>query len=230
MQIVVIGLGTFGMKVINTLTDNDAKVIAIDKDPGKIDIIKDKVSLALALNSTDELSMKAAQIDDVDAAVVALGDSQEEAILTTVILKGMGIFPIIARAADSLYAKVLKLVGADQVVIIEEQMGENIAKRLLAPKIHEKLVLSTGHNLVEIESPKSFLNRTLKDLDIRNRFGVNVIAIQKKVTKIDDDGKVVHSVEMNDLPGPEDIISEGDVIVVVGTENDIEQLALAKEV
>jgi len=229
MQYVVIGLGTFGMKVINTLAEHDAKIIAIDKDPAKVDAIKEKISLALALDSTDELSMKAAEIDNVDAAVVALGDSQEEAILTTVILKGMGIYPIIARAVDSLYAKVLKLVGADQVVIIEEQMGENIAKRILAPKIHEKVILSTGHNLVEIEAPKSFIGRTLKALDIRNRFGVNVIAIQKKVTKIDDDGKVVHSVEMNDLPGPEDIIEEGDIIVVVGAEDDIEQLALVKE-
>jgi trk system potassium uptake protein TrkA len=229
MQIVVIGLGTFGMKVIHTLVENGAEVIAIDNDQSKIEQIKDKVSISLALDSTDETAMKVAQIENVDAAVVALGDAQEEAILTTVILKGMGIYPIIARAADSLYARVLKLVGADQTVIIEEQMGENIAKRLLAPGLHEKVVLTTGHSLVEFETPGTFWNKTLKELNIRKQYGVNVIAIQKKMTKVDEEGKVYHAVEMNDLPGPNDVIKEGDVLVVVGAEDGIEKLALSKE-
>ena len=107
MQYVVIGLGTFGMKVIHTLTDHGANVVAIDLDKGKLEEIKEKVGIALALDSTDEAAMRAAGIENVDAAVVALGNDQEEAILTTAILKGMGIYPIIARAADSLYAHVL---------------------------------------------------------------------------------------------------------------------------
>ena len=228
MRVIVIGLGTFGMKVINTLIANDAEVIVIDQNYLKVEQVKDRVAIALALDSTNETAMKAAHIEDVDAAVVALGDSQEQSILTTVILKGMGIYPIIARATNSLYERVLKLVGADQVIIIEEQMGENIAKRLLAPELHEKVVLSTGHSLVEVEANRSFLGKTLKELDIRHQFGVNVIAIQKKMTKIGDDGKVIHSIEMNDLPGPQDLIEEGDVLVVVGEENDIQNLALSK--
>jgi trk system potassium uptake protein TrkA len=230
MQYVVIGLGTFGMKVIHTLTDHGANVVAIDLDKGKLEEIKDKVGIALALDSTDEAAMRAAGIESVDAAVVALGNAQEEAILTTAILKGMGIYPIIARAADSLYAHVLKLVGADQVIIIEEQMGETIAMKLLAPEIREKIFLTTGHSLAELEVRKAFVGKTLMELDIRKKFGVNVIAIQRKVTRIDNDGKVVQSSEMNDLPGPDDRIEEGDVLVIVGSENDIERLALSKEV
>ena len=229
MQIVVIGLGTFGMKVINTLVDNGAEVIAIDHDTSKVEMVKDRASMALALDSTDETAMQTAEIENVDAAVVALGDAQEEAILTTVILKGMGIYPIIARATDSLYAKVLKLVGADQTVIIEEQMGENVAKKLLAPELLEKVILTTGHSLAEIEANKKFWDQSLKNLDIRNHYGVNVIAIQKKVTKIDDNGKVYQTVEMNDLPGPDDVIKEGDILVIVGADSDIEKLALLKE-
>ncbi len=229
MQFAVIGLGTFGMKIIQTLTEYGSEVIAIDRDMNKVEMIKDKVAISLSLDSTDEVAMNATHIENVDAAVVALGEAQEEAILTTVILKKMGIHPIITRAANSLYAHVLKQVGADQVIIIEEQAGINLAKRILAPEIKEKISLTTGHSLVEIEARKDFIGKTLKELDIRRNYGVNVIAIQKTVTKIDDEGKVVHAVELNDLPGSDDIIQSGDVLVVVGNETDIEKLALSKE-
>lgn len=229
MRYVVIGLGTFGTKIIQTLSKHDAEVIAIDRDKEKVETIKDTAAMALTLDSTDETAMKAAEIEDVDAAVVALGDAQEETILTTAILKKMGIHPIIARAANTLYAHVLKLVGADEIIIIEEQAGEDVAKKLLAPEIHEKIFLTTGHSLVEIEASKAFIGKSLEQLNIRNQYGVNVIAIHKKVTKIDEEGKVSQIVEMNDLPGPKDMIEEGDVMVVVGSDSDIEKLALSKE-
>jgi len=191
--------------------------------------VKDSVNIAMCLDSTDENAMKAAQVDDVDAAVIALGEAQEEAILTTVILKKMGIHPIIARAANDLYAHVLKLVGADQVIIIEEQAGEDVAKRLLAPEIQEKIMLTSGHSLVEIEATREFIGKTLMQLDIRKKYGVNVIGIQKKVTKIDEEGKVVHTVQMNDLPGPNDRIEEDDVLMVVGSDTDIEKMTLLRK-
>lgn len=228
MQYVVIGLGTFGTKIIQTLKKHGAEVVAIDMNRDKVEGVKDIASMAMVLDSTDETSMEVAQIEDVDAAVVALGDAQEAAILTTAILKKMGVYPIIARAANAQYAHVLKLVGADRVIIIEEQAAEDVAKRLLAPEIHERVLLTTGHSLVEMEARKLFSGKSLKELDIRNRFGVNVIAIHKKVTKIDESGKVIQSVEMNDLPGPDDVIEEGDILVVVGNEGDVEKMALSR--
>ncbi|MCK5146318.1 TrkA family potassium uptake protein [bacterium] len=229
MQIVVIGLGTFGMKIVRVLSEQGAEVIAIDRDSEKVEAIKDQAAMALILDSTNESAMRSAKIEGVDAAVVALGNAQEEAILTTVILKEMGIFPVIARAANALYARVLKRVGADQIIIIEEQMGDTIAKKLLAPGIHERIHLSTGHSLVELEAPKAFIGKTLKELSIRARFGVNVIAIQKRITQIDNDGKVIETMVHNDLPGPTDIIEAGNTLVVVGEERDIEAMALSPE-
>ncbi len=229
MQYAVIGLGTFGKKIALTLTDKGAKVVAIDKNKDRVEEIKDNVAVALILDSTNEEAMKAAQIQDVDAAVVALGDAQEQSILTTTLLKKIGISPIIARAANKLYADVLKMVGADRVIIIEEQVGEDVAKKLMAPTILDKVMLSTGHNLVEIEAKKEFIGKTLGNLNLRKEFGVNVIAIQKKVSKIDDDGKVYQAVVVNDLPSPDNKIEEGDILIVVGTEADIERLAVLKK-
>jgi len=230
MQFLVIGLGTFGRKVTMTLLENGAEVVAIDRDKNKVEAVKDKVTIAMVLDSTDEEAMHTAHIEDVDAAVVALGNAQEEAILTTAILKRMAIFPIMARAANTLYEHVLKLVGADRVVIIEEQMGEYEAKRLLAPEIREKIVLTTGHSLVELEARKEFIGKSLKELDIRNKYGVNVVSIQRKSTHVNDQGKVYESTEVNDLPGPDDTIQKGDILLIVGEEDDIERMAVTKEV
>lgn len=228
MRYLVIGLGTFGTKIVKTLTDQGSEVIAIDHNREMVESAKDIATIAITLDSTDENAMKAAEVDDVDAAVVALGDAQEEAILTTVILKRMGIHPIIARAANNLYAHVLKQIGADQVIIIEEQAGESVAKRLMAPELHERILLTSGHSLIELEANRQFIGKNLKELDLRRKYGVNVIAIQKKRMEIDDDGKVQHKVVLNDLPGPDDIIEKEDILMVVGAEENVEKLALLK--
>jgi trk system potassium uptake protein TrkA len=228
-QFAVIGLGAFGKKVATTLAQKGAKVIAIDKNRDSVEGIKDQVSAALVLDSTDEASMRAADIKDVDTAVVALGDNQEEAILITAILKRMGVSKIVARAINQLYAYVLKSVGADTVIVIEESMGEDLAKRLLSPEIYQHVVLTTGHSLVEIEVSPRFVGKTLRQLDFRRKYGVNVIAIQKKVPSVDEEGKVTYAIEVNDIPGPEDRIEKGDVLVVVGADEKIENMSVAQK-
>jgi trk system potassium uptake protein TrkA len=228
-QFAVIGLGAFGKKVAFTLSRKGANVIAIDKNRESVEEIKEQVSAALVLDSTDEEAMKAAGIKDVDAAVVALGDNQEEAILITAILKKMGVCKIVARAINQLYAHVLKSVGADNVIVIEEQMGEDLAKRLLSPEIYQHVVLTTGHSLVEIEARAEFIGKSLRQLDFRKMFGVNVIAIQKKIPTIGDEGKVTYTIEVNDIPGPDDRIEKGDVLVVVGADEKIESMSITKK-
>ncbi len=226
-QFAVIGLGAFGRKVATILAEKGADVIAIDKNRESVESIKEQVSAAIVLDSTDENAMKAAEINDVDAAVVALGDNQEEAILITAILKKMGISRIYARAINQLYAHVLKSVGADTVIVIEEQMGEDLAKRLLSPEIYQHVVLTTGHSLVEIEARPDFIGKSLRDLDFRKNYGLNIIAIQRKVPKVDEDGKITHTIEVNDVPGPDDRIEKGDILVVVGADENLEKMSIA---
>ncbi len=228
-QFAVIGLGAFGKKVATTLSEKGASVIAIDKNRESIEEIKDQVSAALVLDSTEEEAVKAAGIKDIDAAVVALGDNQEEAILITAILKKMGVTKIVARAINQLYAHVLKSVGADNVIVIEESMGEDLAKRLLSPEIYQHVVLTTGHSLVEVEARPEFIGKSLRQLDFRRTFGVNVIAIQKKIPSVDEDGKVTYTVKVNDVPGPDDRIEKSDILVVVGADENIEKMSIARK-
>jgi len=228
-QFAVIGLGAFGKKVAFTLSEKGANVIAIDKNRDSVEEIKEQVSAALVLDSTDEDAMKAAGIKDVDAAVVALGDNQEEAILITAILKKMGVSKIVARAINQLYAHVLKSVGADTVIVIEERMGEDLAKRLLSPEIYQHVVLTTGHSLVEMEARPEFIGKSLRQLDFRKTFRVNIIAIQKKIPSVNEEGKVTQKIEVNDVPGPEDRIEKGDILVVVGADDNIERMSIAQK-
>ena len=228
-QFAVIGLGAFGRKVAVTLAEKGADVIAIDKNPDSVESIKDQVSAAIVLDSTDEEAMKAAEILDVDAAVVALGDNQEEAILITAILKKLGISRIFARAINQLYAHVLKSVGADTVIVIEEQMGEDLAKRLLSPEIYQHVVLTTGHSLVEIEARPDFVGKSLRELDFRKNYGLNIIAIQRRIPKVDGDGKITYLIEVNDVPGPDDRIEKGDILVVVGADENLERMSISEK-
>jgi len=225
-QFAVIGLGAFGRKVAVTLADKGADVIAIDKNRESVESIKEHVSAAIVLDSTDEEAMKAAEILDVDAAVVALGDNQEEAILITAILKKLGISRIYARAINQLYAHVLKSVGADTVIVIEEQMGEDLAKRMLSPEIYQHVVLTTGHSLVEIEARPDFVGKSLRELDFRKNYGLNIIAIQRRIPKVNEDGKITHTIEVNDVPGPDDRIEKGDILVVVGADENLERMSM----
>lgn len=228
-QFAVIGLGAFGRKIAITLAEKGANVVAIDKNRDSVESIKDIVSAAIVMDSTDEAAMRAADIQDVDAAIVALGDEQEEAILITAILKKMGVSKIVARAINNLYAYVLRSVGADTVIVIEEQMGEDLAKRLLSPEIYQQVVLTTGHSLVEIEARPEFVGKSLRQLAMRKTYGLNIIAIHKKIPQVNEDGKITHRIEVNDVPGPDDTIEKGDTLVVVGADENIEKMSLGKK-
>ncbi len=228
-QFAVIGLGAFGRKIAITLAEKGANVVAIDKNRDSVESIKDIVSAAIVMDSTDEAAMRAADIQDVDAAIVALGDEQEEAILITAILKKMGVSKIVARAINNLYAYVLRSVGADTVIVIEEQMGEDLAKRLLSPEIYQQVVLTTGHSLVEIEARPEFVGKSLRQLAMRKTYGLNIIAIHKKIPQVNEDGKITHRIEVNDVPGPDDRIEKGDTLVVVGADENIEKMSLGKK-
>jgi len=223
-QFAVIGLGSFGRKVALTLAKKGAEVLAIDKDKDKVEDIKDKVVQAVTLDSTMIDELKGVGITDVDTVIVALGEQQLASILTTVILKNLGVGEVVARAMNELYAQILKMVGADRVILIEEQMGEQLAKALVAPQIIENIPLASGHLLVEIKPRGEFIGKKLKDLHLRSRYGVNVVAIQKKVEEINDKGEVVSRVRIDDLPGPDNKIAEDETLLVVGSEEEIEKL------
>lgn len=227
-QFAVIGLGTFGQRVARTLMQKGSEVVAVDKDAAKVEAVKDDVTRAICLDATDEDTLAHSGVLDLDAVVVAMGEHMEEAILVTALLKRLGAGYIVARAASELYAQILRDVGADRTVLIEEQMADQVAKTMVAPDIIDQLQLSTGHSLVEMKPPRDMVGKKLGEIDVRRKYQVNIIAIKKRIPVINEDGESTFDEKTNDVPGPDDRIEAGDVLVVVGADAELERFAQGK--
>ena len=225
MQVIVIGLGRFGLRLAIDLSSRGAEVIAADTQAKVIDQIKDRVTVAVAVDGTDERALRKLGVQDVDVAVVAIGRNTEAAIMTTAVLRRLGVPQIISRAITHLQREILQEVGAKRVILLEERMGEQLAQEVMEPEVRERIRLSSGHHLIEVTVPKIFVGRSLKELDFRGRLSVNVIAIQRRVAVLEEDGSMSYETQINDLPGPNDVLTEDDTLVVVGGEAALHRLS-----
>lgn len=218
----VIGLGRFGGQLARMLARAGAEVIAIDKDRKLIEDIADEVTLAVRLDSTDEEALHAHAIEKVDVAIVGIGQDFEANILTTVTLKSLGVKHICVRAERQTHGEILRRIGADEVIFPEEESAFRWSYKLLAPRISEKLEFAPGFSLAQYNAPASFHNKTLQDLNLRKKYHVNLIGL-RKAEDIAEDIKKTSGPVIN-VPLPETIIHEGDLLWLVGSDADLAQL------
>jgi len=222
----VIGLGKFGYTVATSLHENGAEVIAIDNDQYLIDDIAGKVTNPVRMNSTNEEDLKKIGIRDVDAAILAIGNNLEVSVLTAVILKKLGVAKIFAKVDSKIHARILEMLGIPQENIIfpEEIVGKQLANSLLSRTIKNYVDLYSGHSLVELEAPEEWFGKTLQELALPTKRKVNVVAIKYKESIVSEQGDIHFKMRVNDLPGANDVIHEGDIIVLVGSQNKIVEL------
>ena len=200
----VIGLGIFGRAVVLSLRDEGESVLALDSNQDEVDRIASEVDNAVCADATDEQVLRELRIERFGCAVVAIGaQSMESSILATSLLRQFGVPQIVARSLGTLHARVLRAVGAHQVVSPEWEMGQRLARQLAQPSVLERFDLGDEVEVVELDLPHSFIGRTLVELEVRQRFGVSVAAIRR--------GGRVHAA----LEGGERF-QEGDVLVVIG--------------
>jgi trk system potassium uptake protein TrkA len=214
----VIGLGLLGRTVARELAGRGAEVIAVDMDGELVQAMAEEVPLAVRLDSTNREALKQQGIDQVDAALVAIGENFQAAVLTTALLKEFGIERVISRAGTVEEASILKLVNADEVVLVEEMVARRLATRLMSPSLVEMVELTPGMSLAKIEAAPEMLGKTLSSLKFRQRYGLNVVA----VIKSDGEGQGTPS---SPLPDPDEVIEEGDVLLVDGPDDAIERMA-----
>ena len=218
----VIGLGRFGIRLAVSLADAGAEVIGVDRNADIVQQVKDRVTLAVCLDATDEQALRAQGIDKVDVAIVGIGADFEESVLSTVILKQIGVPRVISRATTSIRGQILSRVGADDIVNPERESADRWRTRLLAPAIIERSVLAEGYSLVQIEAPESFHGKTLSDLAIGTRYRVLVVAIRRTVEETDATGQVRPRQTVISAPGPASEIHPRDVLVLIGSDEAIE--------
>lgn len=224
MLVTVIGLGTFGEKTATRLFEKGAEVIAIDKNSDLADKIKDRVTHAICLDVTEEKAARASNISEVDVAIVAIGDNIETSILAVAMLRKLGVGKIIARATNKLHEHVLKEIGASEILKVEEEMGEIVASKIVAPHVLQRYNFAAGYSIVELKLGKAYEGKTLVESQIRQNYSLNIVALQKRVAYIDEDGKSAFRVEINDSPLPMDVIEADDIVVLVGSEKNFNNL------
>lgn len=212
---VVIGMGRFGFSVARTLYEMGHDVLAVDSDEELVQEISPYVTHAVQIDATDESALKSLGISNMDAAIVAMGDDVKASILIALLCKELGAGMVIAKAQDALHGKVLSKMGVDRVVYPEREMGFRVAQSLASANILECIDLSEEYSIAEIEVLKEWDNRTLKELDLRKKFGINVMAI-----KNGEGG-------LNISPLGDDVIRQKDVLVVIGSMEDLQNLESA---
>ena len=220
----VIGLGRFGQKLAIALPMSGADVIAIDRERTIVEQIRDQVSLAVRLDSTDEDALKSQGVDKVDVAIVGMGQGGrafESAIMTVVSLKAMGVKHIVARAQSLTAGEVFSAVGATEVVYPEVETAQRWAYKLIAPHIGEKIDFAPGYSLASVTAPASFDNKTLLDLQLRQKHNINLVAIKRAP---DSEDKKSQEQGIINVPMPDTVIYSGDILMLAGSDKDLATL------
>jgi trk system potassium uptake protein TrkA len=216
-KIAVIGLGQFGKTVAETLIQAGAEVLVIDKNEKIIEDFKDKTSLAIVGDATDEELLKELGIKDFDVVIVAFGENNFLAsILVTALLKKLGVKKIITRgiriSESEIEEKILEHVGADRIVLPSIESAKRLAQEILGTHILSYVPITAGYSLIKIRAPIKFVGKSIKDLKIRDVYKVNIIGIEKEN-------------EVNYLPRSSDVIEAGDILIIIGKEEDVEKFS-----
>ncbi|HEY9622158.1 MAG TPA: TrkA family potassium uptake protein [Crinalium sp.] len=212
-QFAVVGLGRFGRAVCSSLHRMGHEVMGIDSDERLVaKALTDQiVSHALQLDSTEVSALKEAGIFEFDTVIVAIGNYIQESIITTLNLKEGGVPHVVAKASSETHCKLLKRVGADHVVFPEHEMGCALARSLTRPGILDRFDLDPDHSIVELVIPEAFDGKTVVDLELRTRYGINLLALSEG-----------EKFEIN--PSPVMRLKKGAVMVVIGSNKNINQL------
>ncbi len=224
-KIAVIGLGSFGMNLVEALAKKHTEIIAIDIDPRKVNEVKDIVTQPVTMDAANKDNLLSTGITEVECAVVACGPNLESSILTVHILKEIGVECIIAKALSNDHEKILSLVGATQIIFPEKDIAKKIASRINSPNLMDYIPLQSGFVIEELAPPDIFIGKTLKDLKIRNKYNINVIAIKQIIP----DKNSEYSNGLSDFgltlnPAGDFRIKESDILIVLGSEDDINKL------
>ncbi|MCD8508912.1 MAG: TrkA family potassium uptake protein [Bacillus sp. (in: Bacteria)] len=210
-QYAVIGLGRFGGSVCESLSKQGLEVLAIDTSEEKVSNFMNIATHAVIADSTDENTLRSLGIRNFDHVIVAIGDNIQSSILTTLLLVEAGVKQITVKAQNDYHEKVLNKIGAHRVVHPERDMGVRIAHNIVSKNVLDYLELSDKHSIVELMAGEAVSGKTLIELNIRAKYGCNIMAIKQG-----DD--------INVSPSAQEVINKGDILIVIGADTDIQRM------
>lgn len=209
-QFAVIGLGRFGSSLSRELMKLECEVLGIDLDEQVVQDLSEELTHVVAADATDEEVLRSLGIRNFDCVIVAIGDDIQASILTTILLKDLGVKLVVAKALSELHGRVLHKIGADRVIYPERDMGIRVAHQLVSPNLLDYIELSDQYTIAEMTVPRKISGLSLGQLNMRARFGCSIVAINKP------DGMII-------APTAGDILQDGDVLVIIGKNEQVER-------
>ncbi|OHX66917.1 potassium channel family protein [Flammeovirga pacifica] len=220
----IIGLGQFGSSVARNLASLGAEVMAIDREIELVDLIKDEVAYAVALDSTDVKSLNSQSITEMDAVLVAIGENVEGLLLTTVLLLEMKVKRIIARAMSEQQKVILQKLGVTEILLPEDEVGKMTAEMILNPEIQSFMQLPDEHEIVEVVAPKRTIGKFIDDLDLEGTFNADIIALRRTHEEVNALGFVEYKDHL--IRNPKEVnstLQQGDKLVILAKKSDIQK-------
>lgn len=208
-QILVIGLGIFGMNALKELSKYECDVLALDERASLVDEASEYVQNVAKVNAMDRESLEQLDIKDFDVAIVGIGHDFEASTMICLLLKELGIPYIIAKSRDENHTKILKMLGVDKIIEPEKDMGIKIAKKIVYPNVIQSMELDSNHSIVDVFAPDKWIGKKIVDLNIRAKYNINLICIEKENQNI----KV--------LPTADYVIQKEDKLTLIATNEDL---------
>ena len=212
-QVAILGLGRFGVGLANTLLGMGYDVLAMDVDEKRVQAIAPTITRAVQADGTDEAVLRELGVDKFDVAIVAMGSDIENSVMSTILLRKMGVRYVVARAENELHGSILDKIGADKVVYPEREMGTRVAHGLMLTQVLDYMPLASAYGVAKLSSPNSFIGRTLSELGLgrEGKWGIAVLIIQRER-------------EIIVTPDRMEVVRADDTLVVSGNDGKIEQM------
>lgn len=210
-QIAVLGLGRFGRSLAKSLEDMGHEVLGVDTSEEIVDEMSEVLTNAVQANVQEENALRQLGITNFDVVVVSIGGDIQASIMTTMLLKEMGVPYIVCKVTTDLHAKIVSKLGADRVIFPERDMGIRLARSIANSDILEFIELSSEHSMLEIHTPQDWAEHTIIESNVRARYGIYIVAIRR-------------GDEMIVTPGPSETLHKGDILIVIGSNDQLEKL------
>ncbi len=205
----VIGMGRFGQSVVEELIRQEVDVLVIDRDPERIAKMSKIATHAVTLDTTDIQALKEVGINSIDHVVVAIGKDLQSSILTTLILKDLGVGRVTVKVQDANHMKIVEKLGADEIIQPEQQSGKRLASKIVNDNVLDYIDLSESHSFIVVNATAKIIDSTIINLDVRNKFKINVVAVRRN-------GDIL-------IPNADTVIEELDQLLLIGNNTDLDK-------
>jgi trk system potassium uptake protein TrkA len=226
MKFIVIGLGNFGSSLAEKLTQMGHEVIGVDKQIKKVEAMKDKITQSICLDCINQDAVRNLPLKNTDIVIVGIGENEGANILTTALMKKMKVKRLISRSVSTIHETVLEAMGVSEIVRPEEESAERWAKKLSNETIIDSFDLTDKYSIIEARIPSRFDGKTVKEIGFNSNYNVIVLTVMKNIKELNLLGvfKRVAKLEIQGIATADTVLKEGDIMVLYGHKDNIDQL------